>query len=263
MQQPNWMTRTEQFADAVFGMMGNIITAGISRLAPFVVPLAPAFFFAHSIYGQVLAMTADQRLALALGLIAAMGLEIVGIMAAHQAVDFYSKGESGKAKTAVAITAVYLCIGIGGIILFENTTFNAKVTGVIMFIIAGMVYLLLGLAESSRKTEREAVTVQEQQAELRADEVAWERQLQLQKIRLEHERQLKQIEVQVTDLATTVRPVLPADWRKLSAEQKAAMATYSTAQIVSQFGVSDRTAARWQARSRKLSATVSQNGAPE
>ena len=61
MKQPNWMTSTEQYADALFGMMGNIITAFISRLAPFVVPLAPAFFFAHSIYGQVLAMSDDRR----------------------------------------------------------------------------------------------------------------------------------------------------------------------------------------------------------
>ena len=108
MKQPNWMTNAEQYADALFGMAGNIITAFISRLAPFVVPLAPAFFFAHSIYGQVMEMTDDRQLALALGAIAAAGLEIVGIMAAHRAVDFYSKGEAGKAQTAVVITAVLL-----------------------------------------------------------------------------------------------------------------------------------------------------------
>lgn len=165
MKQPNWMTDTEQYADALFGMVGNILTASISRLAPFVVPLAPAFFFAHSVYGQVLTLTDDQRLALTLAGISALGLEIVGLMAAHRAVEFYSKGETGKAKTSVAITGVYLCIGIGGILLFENTDFNAKVTGVVMFIIAGMVYLLLGLTEDSRKAEREAAVAQEQEEE--------------------------------------------------------------------------------------------------
>ena len=221
MKQPNWMTSTEQYADALFGMMGNIITAFISRLAPFVVPLAPAFFFAHSIYGQVLAMTNDQPLALALGAIAAAGLEIVGIMAAHRAVDFYSKGEEGKAQTAVVITAVYLLIGIGGIVLFENTAFNAKVTGVVMFIIAGMVYLLLGLSEDSRKTEREAATEQEQDGEREAEQAAWERQLQMEKIRLAHELKLKQIDVKATVQPTVATTVMAADWRKLSDEQKA------------------------------------------
>ena len=260
MKQPNWMTSTEQYADALFGMMGNIITAFISRLAPFVVPLAPAFFFAHSIYGQVLAMSDDRRLALALGAIAAAGLEIVGIMAAHRAVDFYSKGEEGKAQTAVVITAVYLLIGIGGIVLFENTAFNAKVTGVVMFIIAGMVYLLLGLSEDSRKTEREAATEQEQDGEREAAQAAWERQLQVEKMRLAHELKLKQIEVKATVQPTVAPTVMAADWRKLSDEQKAVMVRCSTEEIVTRYGVSDRTAERWQARSRKLSPSVSANG---
>ena len=265
MKQPNWMTYTEQYADALFGMIGNILTAYISRLAPFVVPLAPAFFFAHSIYGQVLTMTSDQKLALTLAGISALGLEIVGIMAAHRAVEFYSKGENGKAKTAVVITAIYLLIGIGGILLFENTDFNAKVTGVVMFIIAGMVYLLLGLTEESRKAEREAAATQEQEEERLAEKLAWERQLELEKIRLDHELKLKRLETKKT-VSKTVRPtvvttVMAADWRKLSEEQQLSMASYSTEQIVNLYGVSDRTAERWQARSRKLSATVQNNGA--
>lgn len=260
MKQPNWMTNAEQYADALFGMAGNIITAFISRLAPFVVPLAPAFFFAHSIYGQVMEMTDDRQLALALGAIAAAGLEIVGIMAAHRAVDFYSKGEAGKAQTAVVITAVYLLIGIGGIVLFENTAFNAKVTGVVMFIIAGMVYVLLGLSEDSRKTEREAATEQEQDGEREAEQAAWERQLQVEKMRLAHELKLKRIEVKATVQPTVAPTVMAADWRKLSDGERKVMAGYSTEEIITQYGVSDRTAERWQARSRKLSPTVSKNG---
>ncbi len=260
MKHPNWMADTEQYADALFGMAGNIFTAFISRLAPFVVPLAPAFFFAHSIYGQVLAMTDDPTLALALGAIAAAGLEIVGIMAAHRAVGFYSKGESGKAQTAVVITAVYLLIGIGGIALFENTLFNAKVTGIVMFIIAGMVYLLLGLSEDSRKTEREATTEQERMEGREAEQEAWQRKLQMEKMRLDHELKLKRIQVKGTVQPTIVPTVRIADWRKLSDEQRAAMVRYSTEQIVNLFGVSDRTAERWKVRSRNLSPTVSDNG---
>lgn len=264
MKQPNWMTDTEQYADALFGMVGNILTAYISRLAPFVVPLAPAFFFAHSVFGQVLTLTEDQRLALTLAGISALGLEIVGLMAAHRAVEFYSKGETGKAKTAVAITAVYLFIGIGGILLFENTDFNAKVTGVVMFIIAGMVYLLLGLTEDSRKAEREAAMALEQEEARIAGQLTWERQLELEKIRLEHELKLKRMEakksVLKTDRPTEKPTVIATDWRKLDDDQRLSMANYSTEQIVNLYGVSDRTAERWQARSRKLSATVPNNG---
>lgn len=259
MKQPNWMTDTEQYADALFGMVGNILTASISRLAPFVVPLAPAFFFAHSVYGQVLTLTEDQRLALTLAGISALGLEIVGLMAAHRAVEFYSKGETGKAKTAVAITGVYLFIGIGGILLFENTDFNAKVTGVVMFIIAGMVYLLLGLTEDSRKAEREAAVALEQEAGHQAEQLAWERQLQLEKLRLDHELKLNRTQAKATVPPTVAPTVLATDWRNLSLEQRRAMFNYSTEQIVSLYGVSERTAERWQVRSRKLSATVGIN----
>jgi multisubunit Na+/H+ antiporter MnhG subunit len=195
-----------------------------------------------------------------LGAIAAAGLEIVGIMAAHRAVDFYSKGENGKAQTAVVVTAVSLLIGIGGIILFENTAFNAKVTGVVMFIIAGMVYLLLGLSEDSRKTESKAADEQKRAEEREVEQVSWERQLQMEKIRLAHELKLKQIEAKATVPPTEVPTIVAADWRKLSDAQKVAMARYSTKEIVSQYGVSDRTAERWQSRSRKLSSTVSKNG---
>lgn len=264
MKQPNWMTDTEQYADALFGMVGNILTASISRLAPFVVPLAPAFFFAHSVYGQVLTMTDDQRLALTLAGISALGLEIVGLMAAHRAVEFYSKGETEKAKTAVGITGIYLVIGIGGILLFENTDFNAKVTGVVMFIIAGMVYLLLGLTEDSRKAEREAAVALEQEGARAADQLAWERQVELEKIRLDHELKLKRMETQKpaprTDIPTVNPTVTATDWRKLGEEQRLSMASYSTEQIVNLYGVSERTAERWLSRSRKLSTTVPSNG---
>jgi multisubunit Na+/H+ antiporter MnhG subunit len=260
MKEHNWMAEAEQFADALFGMTGNIITAFISRLAPFVVPLAPAFFFAHSIYGQALSITSDQGISLALGVIAAVGLEIVGIMAAHRAVDFYSRGERDKARAAAVITAVYLLIGIGGIILFENTTFNAKVTGVVMFIIAGMVYLLLGLSADSRKAQRETIIEQEVQGRRQAEQIAWERQLELEKMRLAHELKLKRLETKPTISPTVSPTVVTNDWRKLSAEQKTEMVNYSTEQIVDRYGVSDRTAERWQARSRQLSVNGSTNG---
>ena len=45
------------------------------------------------------------------------------------------------------------------------------------------------------KTEREAATEQEQDGEREAEQAAWERQLQVEKMRLAHELKLKQIEV--------------------------------------------------------------------
>ncbi|MFZ1398400.1 MAG: hypothetical protein WAS33_15960, partial [Candidatus Promineifilaceae bacterium] len=178
--------------------------------------------------------------------------------------EFYSKGETVKANTAVAITGIYLLIGIGGILLFENTDFNARVTGVVMFIIAGMVYLLLGLTEDSRKAEREAAVALEQEGARTADQAAWERQLELEKIRLEHELKLKRMEskksVGKTDSPTVKPTVVATDWRKLGEDQRRSMANYSTEQIVNLYGVSERTAERWISRSRKLSATVPSNG---
>ena len=134
-----------------------------------------------------------------------------------------------------------------------------------MFIIAGMVYLLLGLTEDSRKAEREAAVALEQEGARIADQLAWERQVELEKIRLDHELKLKRMETKKpaprTDIPTVKPTVTATDWRKLGEEQRLSMANYSTEQIVNLYGVSERTAERWQARSRKLSATVPSNGA--
>jgi hypothetical protein len=223
--------------------------------------LAPAFFFAHSVYGQALSMTNEHELSLALGIVAAVGLEIVGIMAAHRAVDFYSRGEGDKAKIAAIITDVYLLKGIGGIVLFENTAFNAKVTGIVMFIIAGMVYLLLGLSADSRKGQQAEAVEREEQGRLESEQIAFERQLELEKMRLAHELNLKRLETKATVKASVFPSVTKTDWRKLSAQEKAEMVNYSTVEIVNRFGVSDRTAERWQARSRKLSVNGRKNDA--
>ncbi len=123
-------------------------------------------------------MSGNQPLALPSGIIAAAGLETVGIAAAHWAVDFYSRGEDGKARTAVVTTAACLIIGISGIVQFENTAFNAKVTGVVMFIIAAMVYVLLCLSEYSRKTERAMANEQERAEAQRAEQTAMESPIQ-------------------------------------------------------------------------------------
>lgn len=146
------MKKTESFFDALFGMFGSIAISFIRRLAPFIVPLAPAFFLSHAVALSAYDLSQSWSLAWLVGIVAAVGLEAAGIMASSLAVQFYT-ADDGKWQVAASATVVYLLIGIGAIWLLDGTSADAKTVGTAMFVIAGIVYLLLGLAEDAGRLE--------------------------------------------------------------------------------------------------------------
>lgn len=190
-----WMRQVEEFAESVFRMLGNIVLAFIRRLAPFAVPAVPAIFFGHSVYRATGEM-GGAALAPFIGVVAALGLESAGILGAHIAVQFYATGDHTRGRVAVGITALYIVIGITGILFLDNTTLNAKVTGVIMFLIAGMVYVLLGLVDEA---ERQRQTAQQSRAGERrqqAQDLAHQQEMQRLRQQQRHELRLRQLELE-------------------------------------------------------------------
>lgn len=165
------MTQIEQRATQLFATCGNILLAFIRQLAPFSVPFAPAFFFGHAIY-----VAAGRTVwAAIVGGVAALGLESAGILAAHYAVRYYVRRD-GRWLVAAVGTVIYLVIGITVIWFLEAATNDAKWTATAMFLIAGVVYVLVGLAESERiesAEEEQAAVVQQAQE---ADALAWQRE---------------------------------------------------------------------------------------
>ncbi len=259
------LKQIEIFFDALFETGGNIALAFIRRLAPFSVPAAPAFFFGHAVYTAVLAMSGLTAVAIAVGLVAAAGLESVGILSAHIAVRLQSSGERGKALVAGGIAVFYLVVGIAGIWLLESTSRDAKITGTVMFLIAGAVYLLLGLVDDDGARQSQAHRAEQARQEQEREQAAWERE-QAEKDR-ELARQLK------AQAATARRPeggqkaaTTPSDWRLLAHAEKVRMLDLTTGEIARKYDVSDSTARRWLRNARQLTAPVTgekaaQNGA--
>lgn len=243
--------RIEAFFDALFETGGNIALAFIRRLAPFSVPAAPAFFFGHAVYTAVLAMAGRSAIGLIVGLVAAAGLESVGILSAHIAVRLHSSGERGKALVAGGIAVFYLVVGITGIWLLESTSRDAKITGTVMFLIAGAVYLLLGLVDDDGARQSQA----NESEQARRQQVAWERE-QAAKDR-ELARQLRAQASTLPRLESGQKAVTsPSDWRLLPHAEKVRMLDLTTGEIAKKYNVSDSTARRWVRSARELAAPV-------
>lgn len=169
------MKRFELFFDSLFEMLGNIIISFIRRVAPFAVPAAPAYFFGHAVATAV----DTDAVAVYVGVVAAVGLESAGILAAHYAVKFYGSGEENRGHVATALAGLYLLIGIAAILLLDSTTYDAKAVGVAMFLIAGIVYLLTGLEVDTRTREQARAKAEQETAErLKADAEQKERERQ-------------------------------------------------------------------------------------
>jgi hypothetical protein len=185
----------ESFFDNLFETAGNIALAFIRRAAPFAVPMAPAYFFGHAIYTAV---DRNDWLAITVGVIAALGLESAGILAAHYAVKFYSDGRNRQGHAATIGTVLYLVIGIAAIWLMESATNDAKLVGTAMFLIAGIVYLLIGLSEADRLAQRTQETAENRNLAQETDEREWQRKIALAQMRLRHEEKLARIQAKST-----------------------------------------------------------------
>lgn len=153
------------------------------------VPIAPAFYFgfefASDVYGRVLAWPAPWPVALAVGVliggVSAVGLELVGILSGHNAIRFLARRESERAAVCAIILVAYVGLGIAGL-----ESLLAK--GVVMFLVAPLVYLLVGMQKTL-----ESVEVQEQATA--ADDRQWQRRRETTQAQRQHETHLKQMEL--------------------------------------------------------------------
>ncbi|MCB8991832.1 MAG: hypothetical protein H6665_14525 [Ardenticatenaceae bacterium] len=193
MSEYKWMNSTRLFFDGLFEMLGEILLAFIRRVAPFAVPAAPAFFFGHALFATVQDLSGNVALAVTIGGVAALGLESAGILAAHTAVSFYGRDDRTRAGLAALVAVFYLVVGIASIWFFESAGRDAQVAGTAMFLIAGAVYLLLGLADDAAEQERRSAATEDVQQQRQAEQVDHERQLELERLRFEQEQELERL----------------------------------------------------------------------
>jgi len=136
----------------------------------------------------------------------AVGVEAVGILAGHTFEAYWRVGDNGRARLALALLGVYTIAGL--VILWGNWALMP------IPIIAAVVYLVSGLAESltaqqakeAASNERQAVFEMEQQAKDRE----WQRQLEAKKleadtaVKLAQEENKKEVEIAAEKAKATI-----------------------------------------------------------
>lgn len=173
-------------------------------IATVAVPISPVFFFGWEVYKQVLTRSSSWLLAGGVGLVSAIGLEIVGILAGHLAMEFWRSGRMNRAYLAAGIMAIYVLIGI---VELWGTI------GVVMFLIAPLVYVLVALNQVAEYEQREGEKDKKrsQVIDYRQHEAEAQRKhdLELERLRLANEVKLAKVNAATIAQPVTVAAVAP------------------------------------------------------
>jgi hypothetical protein len=211
------MRQIEPFFDALFSALAGVLMSLIRRLAKFAVAVPPAWY-----WGTIIHESSDS---LAVGIAAAVVLEIGGMLSAYYAVAYWG---TVKGQLSAGLTVLYLFIGIGVMWAMESATDDEKLIITAVFIIAGMVYVLsamselenkeLATIEDRREWEREQ---EEKDREHRRNLEARQQELQAQnalQARLAHEQAQAEIAIAAEK---TKASIANAEARKAKAQAKA------------------------------------------
>jgi len=191
-------------------------------------------------------VTGGWAIALLMGAAAtAVGIEAVGILAGHTFEAYWRVGDNGRARLALALLGVYTVAGL--VILWGNWALMP------IPIIAAVVYLVSGLAESltaqQAKEAAKDAAVEAFELQEKAKDREWQRQLEARRLEADTAVKLARVESK----AVTSRPVtsrldsghFPNDFRLLTAAQKDHVAQLTSGELEQLAGISDSTARRW------------------
>lgn len=206
----------------------------ITVAAPIVTPLAPATFFGHSAYMALLEATTSYWLAVIAGIATAAGLEMVGILAGHTAIEFWRYNDR-RALLAALLLVAYITIG--------TVELWRVPIGRAVFLIAGLSYVVVGLrgdaAQVSARTNME-----------RAEDRRNKHELALLQKQYQHEEKIAIIQTQTA--AQNSQTAIAAAQNSQTAAQKP--------QYVCACGREFAVAQSYSAHRRHCSVTVSANG---
>lgn len=181
----------------------------LSMIAPIVTPLAPAAFFGHSAYTALFAATGLVWLSIVAGIATAAGLEMVGILAGHTAIEFWRFNDR-RAWLAALLLLAY--IAIGTIELWRVPVGRA------VFLIAGLAYVVVGLRADAAQVSAD---VTQEAAEERRNS----QELAMMRLQYQHEEKLARIQAQAA--AQAAQAAAPAP--QAAAQAAAAAAQYECA----------------------------------
>lgn len=203
-------------------------------------PIAPSSFFGWRVYTVVDDMSGLWWLSFGSAVAAVIGLEAVGILAGHTAIDAVRLKKYEAGVFAALVLIAYVVIGV-----YELW----GTIGAVIFLIAPLAYLAVGLREALHEVDSEKKQQAAEKSRSRQAQIDAQKEIKLAEIEAK-----KEVAIEREKLAVSFRQVsnragnLPNDYRKLSDEQKQMVSTMEVSDIVKAAGVSERTARNWKSR---------------
>lgn len=223
------------FLDAIQAMIMSFLI----KLGPFFVALMPALFTAVSIY-RMLVVEAGQTLALIISVTVGLGMETVGIVAIHTAIDLFDAKEQGtinpaKFKLMVWLVPLYVA-GVSLVVGFSGDAFPplVKGLGIASPFLTCIVYVAVALARNLSRIEKQG---QDKEDTVKADIDQgrdWQHEQDRRLMEMKHEERMAKI-------ASNNRPTTVQQPSSLDAQHRP---------------METPNAVRWASKEAKLDATL-------
>lgn len=221
----------------------------IGYLALFVTPLAPSSFFGWRVYSVVYDMTGGfYWYAVTAAAASIIGLECVGIFAGHTTLDAFRLKKYWAAGFSAVVLIAYVVIGV-----FELW----GTIGAVIFLIAPLAYLAVGLRESLHQIDAERKQETTEKYDWRKEQL--KAQLELEKAKVEANKMAAVERARIKAEAQTARKPggemrqdsgeMPTDWRQLTDTQKRQLALATREEREKMFpDIAARTRRQWHER---------------
>lgn len=188
--------RIDSFLDDIQAVLLSFLV----KLGPFFVALMPALFTGYAIF-YTFEKEAGRVLAIAFALTVALAIETVGIVATHTAIDLYngwrSKAIDGiKVLLMIGLVPFYI-LGVAGTVWFAKEAFSQLVwaLGIVSPFLTCIVYIAVALARDLTNIKQRVDNQQQVESEQSREDRAYKRDIERLKLRMEQERQLKEMEI--------------------------------------------------------------------
>ena len=174
----------------------RVLWAAAALLAPWIVPVGSAIFFGLAMYNVAIQLNAPQWLAYVVGVSVAVGLETVNIGTAHSAMALSHRREDHKGKFALAVLLMvfYVGLGIGATFTLPLDT-PTHILAASLFFLTPVAILAQALTLDLATTTKRSVEVAKVEAEVEAEDREYRRQLEREKLEMEHEERMKAAEL--------------------------------------------------------------------
>lgn len=185
--------------DNLLDAIQSVLMSFLVKLGPFFVALMPALFTAYAIF-HMFKVDAGPKIALLFALVVGASFETVGIVACHTALDLYNAMEAKliqpvKFWLMVALIPVYI-IGVASVVGFSQDAFTplVKGLGIVSPFLTTIVYVAVALAMDISRIEARQEIIEDKQAQIEAEERAWQREKERMELEQKHAEKLARIE---------------------------------------------------------------------